>query len=382
MAEIQDNKVTQRSFMEGLESNEPPISAPKSSLFKMKSANQWIMEAQNLPDPQPLYKTLLHEGELCCLFADSNLGKSIFAVQIANKIAKDTGYIVNYFDFELSLKQFQKRYTGDFGELYTFEPNLNRIEMDFCELGFGEDYEIAIKEGLWDNIRESGAKVIIIDNITWLENNAEDPKLAGRLMQELVRIKRELGVTVLVLGHTPKRDLSTPLTQNSLAGSKRLFNFMDSVFAIGKSIRGESVRYVKQLKTRMGKVEYGENNVICYEITKEGSFLFLKETGYSSEKDHLGKSKGEIMEQKKKEAMELFNENPSLSDRAIGEMTGLGKSTVNRLLKPLREEKAMELFNGNPSLSNEEIRESTGLKPEAIEKLLKPLREKSETPEE
>ena len=42
------------------------------------------------------------------------------------------------------------------------------------------------------------------------------------------------------------------ITSNDLAGSKRLYNFFDSVFAIGKSAQDGGLRYVKQLKVRYG----------------------------------------------------------------------------------------------------------------------------------
>ena len=41
-----------------------------------------------------------------------------------------------------------------------------------------------------------------------------------------------------------------PLSQNDLAGNKKLFNFMDSVFAIGQSVNDENLQYLKQLKSR------------------------------------------------------------------------------------------------------------------------------------
>ncbi len=57
-------------------------------------------------------------GELSCLFADSNvMGKSILAVQIADRIARTDNVL--YLDFELSEKQFQLRYTNEHGELST-----------------------------------------------------------------------------------------------------------------------------------------------------------------------------------------------------------------------------------------------------------------------
>ena len=62
------------------------------------------------------------------------------------------------------------------------------------------------------------------------------------------------------------------LTQNSLAGSKRIANFMDSIFAIGASKKDRpSSRYIKQIKVRSCEMTYGEDNVIEVRLVKEGS---------------------------------------------------------------------------------------------------------------
>lgn len=54
-------------------------------MLTIKSANQTVVDAARRPDPRELYHELWYEGEVCCLFADSNLGKSIFAVQMADE---------------------------------------------------------------------------------------------------------------------------------------------------------------------------------------------------------------------------------------------------------------------------------------------------------
>ena len=51
-------------------------------MLSIKSANRTLEDAARRPDPEQLYLELWYEGEVCCLFADSNLGKSIFAVQM------------------------------------------------------------------------------------------------------------------------------------------------------------------------------------------------------------------------------------------------------------------------------------------------------------
>ncbi len=65
------------------------------------------------------------------LFADTNTGKSILAVQIGNSIATGQhipgftfGTIkqkVLYLDFELSDKQFENRYSNNYLEHYVFQ---------------------------------------------------------------------------------------------------------------------------------------------------------------------------------------------------------------------------------------------------------------------
>ena len=93
---------------------------------------------------------------------------------------------------------------------------------------------------------------------------------------------------MLVLAHTPKRNTNTPLTQNSLAGSKRIANFMDSIFAIGTSKKNRpSSRYIKQIKVRSTEMTYGDDNVIECDIVKEDDFLHFEVKGHGTEAENL-----------------------------------------------------------------------------------------------
>ena len=94
-------------------------------MLKLRTANKAIRDAALRPDPEDLYNGLWYEGEVCCLFADSNVGKSIFAVQMADEIAQTRNVL--YVDCELSDKQFQLRYTNkDTGVLHAFPESLIR----------------------------------------------------------------------------------------------------------------------------------------------------------------------------------------------------------------------------------------------------------------
>lgn len=303
----------------------------QSDFFICKSANQWIQEAKQRPNPEPLYMTLWFQGEHCCLFADSNIGKSILAVQIATAIAPNR--MVLLFDFELSDKMFQMRYTdNETQQLYNFPPNLFRLELNTESKDIiTTNLEDAIIKNIELAAINMNAQIIIIDNMTWLSSQLEKGDAAGQLMQSLQGLTRKYGWSILSISHTPKRNLSNPVTQNDLGGSKRLMNFFDSAFAIARSRKDERLVYVKQIKVRNDVLRYGEDNVIVYEIDKNGAFLHLKQIGYATEREHL-----QSMDEQEKNALKdaiiaLLNEGKT-QKQAAAEL-GISESKVSRLLK-------------------------------------------------
>ncbi|MBO4954963.1 MAG: AAA family ATPase [Muribaculaceae bacterium] len=256
-------------------------------MFVGLPANQWVYDALRRPNPKSLWHNLWYEGELCCLFADTNVGKSIYAIQIANEVARDN--TVLYFDFEMSDKQLQMRYTDpETLATYQFNDGFYRLEFD-SENSKTDTADIAqvmrnIEQAAW----ALDADAIIIDNISWLCNRAESGDAAGELMQLLIDLKRRSSLSILVLAHTPKRNIYAPINQNSLAGSKRLANFMDSMFAIGIDYtRRPYGRYIKQIKVRSSEMLYGDTNVIRASLVKEGCNITMRHDGFAAERDLL-----------------------------------------------------------------------------------------------
>ena len=159
------------------------IEDEENGLFIVKKANEALSHAKTITNPRSLWKTFWYEGEIACLFSDSNLGKSIYAVQIANEIAKTDKIL--YFDFELSEKQFQLRYTSDTtNELHSFPPYLYRVEINCDKLNPFSFEEIVI-----DEIKKLAIKldvrIIIIDNLTYLCSAMEKAEAAALLCKDL-----------------------------------------------------------------------------------------------------------------------------------------------------------------------------------------------------
>lgn len=297
-------------------------------MLNIKTANRTIREAALRPNPDALYLALWYEGEVCCLFSDSNLGKSILAMQIAAQIAMTRKVL--YFDFELSDKQFQLRYSDEQGNLNKFPDNLYRVEINRDSLDVS-NFEEAIIGNIEQAALMTGAKVLIIDNLTYLCIASEKGDAAGALMFRLMALKKKHGLSMLILAHTPKRCLSNPITQNDLAGSKKLYNFFDSVFAIGKSAKDNNLRYIKQLKVRYGNYTYDSDNVILSAIEKVGAFLQFVNIGYATEKEHLKEFTDKDRAEAINEVKRLSSEGKS--QREIARALNLSLGCVNKYLK-------------------------------------------------
>ena len=313
-------------------------------VMSIKTANRTVLEASLLPTPRALWDSFWYEGELSCLFADSNVGKSILAVQIADRIARTDNVL--YLDFELSDKQFQLRYTDEHGNLYTFPEKLYRVSLD-CNSLLEADFEEAIIGSIEQMALQTRCKIFIVDNLTYLCCAMEKGDAAGRLMIQLNNLKKRYDLSMLVLAHPPKRSLDCPITSNDLAGSKRLYNFFDSVFAIGKSAQDGGLRYVKQLKVRYGTYSYDADNVILYEIEKVDAFLQFVHRGYSTEKEHLRKLGDN--ESSQRDCMILQLSQSGKSVREIASQVNCGKSTVSRIIQRSKEAKDMAVPSVPPS---------------------------------
>lgn len=319
------------------------------SLFKIQTAEKWIADSQKRPAPKMLCGEFWFEAEVCILFADTNVGKSILAVQIADAISRgvsidglrlETGpQKVIYFDFELSDKQFEARYSdkmpgSDFySNPYRFDPNLLRAEIDTeadIDHGFA-DFESYLNASLQSAIVSHGAKILIIDNLTYLKNETERAKDALPLMKYLKALKNKYGLSILALAHTPKRDYSKPITRNDLQGSKMLINICDSSFAIGESCKDNGLRYLKQIKVRNAEMKYDSENVYLCQITKPSNFLRFEVKGYGSEREHLKDLSDGDRENLISRAKQLSaNGN---SQREISNELGISLGAVNKYLR-------------------------------------------------
>jgi len=323
---------------------EPARPSPEDChrLFTIEKGNRWMELARREPEAKQLLGELWHQGELCMLFADTNIGKSILAVQIGESIARGQSMApftcqapparVLYIDFELSKTQFGLRYSqGE--EDYQFSDNFFRAQYNFLsDPPPNVDENELLIAGIEYKLNQAKATVLIIDNITCLRGGTENSAVALALMKSLKALKNDYNLSILVLAHTPKRRNATqPISADDLHGSKLLINFADSAFAIGKSTADTDLCYLKQIKQRNTRQRYGHDNVALCRIQKPGTFLHFEFEGYSHERHHL-------LTRTAADRQQLANKIAALSadghsQREISDQLGISLATVNRLIR-------------------------------------------------
>ena len=317
-------------------------SQPRDNSLRVRTFNQMMEEAKEQPQPQKLFGEFWFEGELCILFSDSNAGKSILATQIANSICNGTSIYpfamesnkqtVLYCDFELTPKQLEARYTQNWNDHHHFADTHYRADLTpDMELPEGFDYEEYLHYGIETAIIDTGAKVVIIDNITYIASENEQAKFALPLMKQLKALKNQYGLSILALAHTPKRDKSKPITSNDLQGSRMLMNFCDSSFAIATSNEHKDRRYLKQMKQRNTQQVYGADNVCVFDIVKPHNFLQYNFVGYGDKRAHLKDPKEKQKEELTEKVLELKQQGLTL--RQIAAELGIHHNRVDRLIK-------------------------------------------------
>ena len=292
-----------------------------------------------------VYAIIIHKELLIpILFGRTNTGKSLYAVQIAEHISGRLGRTVLYLDLELSMKQFQERYTSRDGELHIWPDNLHRPDLSM------------VGDGLYDSGRflplirrmmaKVNARVLILDNLTFLVNNggmkAEDVK---PICQEFCNWAKE-GYSILVVNHTPKIQPFTPLDINHCLGSSMLTNFVQSVFAIGTDSSNPSTgRYVKQLKSRNGRIVWEGNHVIPYVIDKTLDPTMLRfiqsaqlhQTGMDTQIPIQTARECDLLKDADNMQLEQIRKlhGQGMSNRKIAEKLNLSPATVGKRLKEM-----------------------------------------------
>lgn len=322
------------------DAEDPIVNDSKSSTIL--SARQRLKDSLELPELKPLLYPFWYETELHFLFARAGTGKSAFCVELANAIANGTGYLgmkgsgtpksVLFYDLELSEYQFRARYVGD-NTNYSFSENLHMAKLDLAALGsnrYGGTLHSSVLAQIRNDIAQTKAEVVMIDNITFISSESQqDANVAMEITKGLLQIKADLNLSILVIGHTPKKKEYTPLTQGDMSGSSNFSNLADSMSAIGKSALDKDLRYLIQLKSRVTEELHGADNVVIMRLGEVNGLLGYRFEGTGAEFEHLKLDNDNLsIPDKLYEAAELYKLGKTYDE--IAKQLGISKGTITK----------------------------------------------------
>ncbi len=286
-----------------------PEQKDKPVLFKLISnLNEAFTTAKDKAFEQSqFFGDLITAGDFVIFFGTSNTGKSFLAYQLAEAISrgqnffdvshdnlphqsKETPYYalknvnqaqaVLFADFESSIEKLTRRYSNINRVHYQFSDNLKVIIPEARSI----KNKMLFIDDIEKRIVETGAKFLIVDNLSAIVFRAEESTFASELMNRIKDLQDKHGLTVLVIAHTPKGKQNKLITLDDLQGSANFANLVDSVFAIGKTTTSENLRYLKQLKTRVNEINFSSDKVIVIELkTLSNGFTGYDYASYESE---------------------------------------------------------------------------------------------------
>jgi RecA-family ATPase len=271
------------------------IELPTFKTMPIVNAFEEIKDTIN--NQKNIFGDLLTEGDLTILFGRSNVGKSFLSYQIGEAVARGKNVLnvmdgielknhgenkyfnlnnetpaqkVLYVDFEATIEKDYIRYSNK---------DLKQSDKITTPYQFCTNFITAFPDRLsvTDNllfidaieleIIKTGAKVLIIDNMSAISQDNEKSGNAAKLMNKVKDLQRRNKLTVLLMAHTPKIVQGEAIIANNLAGSSNLYNLADSVMAINMTTMADDIRYIKQLKSRYNEIQFHQDNVVAIQFS-------------------------------------------------------------------------------------------------------------------
>jgi len=264
------------------------------TLLATRPASKWILPKPKLRPHVELLSSLWRTGEIAVMFGERSVGKSIFAVQIADAIAKGNSPLnapkfyqqrrrskkgeqpppsVLYLDFELSAEQFSRRYCTEPSE--TGE-RIQRPRFAFDRAVIADNFYMPdvfrnLGEFLSHSIGHAAAArrngVVIIDSIHYLLRNATSNVEALNLMKTLRRMAADYSLSILITAPMrTRRNALRPIALKDLGVSRHVAELADTVFALGQSTAAPQYRYLKHIASRHAPILQDAHQVLALEL--------------------------------------------------------------------------------------------------------------------
>lgn len=255
---------------------------------------------------EQLFHNVWRTGEVALLLGEPGVGKSIFAVHLAEAIAGNADVLVRmceeatpsarrvvYIDLQRTDDQWKRRFSGSFTQT-AFE----RLYLDWDDIDLSADNSIRASriQASIEDVIVGGAEVVILDDITLGGINLGRPNGPLRTLCALKYLAATYPVSILVIaGARPqKRPRAASLSDVVF---RHIAEQADSVFCLSRSTFNREFRYVRHLRSASSPLVHDASDVLTFQF-KDNEFKYL---GNCEETEHLRDYAAEALRAKRDE---------------------------------------------------------------------------------
>lgn len=311
--------------------------------------------------PEKMFWKGIRQDSFGFIFGAGKTGKTIFTENLALSVASGQP---QFMGFPIALEN-RKTLFISLEEFWRQRTDRNRKQIISLEKGLTAEQILEWKKNyivgdknfpcyltteqewiyLFELVKNHSPGLVIIDSMTRLYSGAiESSEVAKEVMLKLRDFQNEMGITLIVIHHTPKQ-IGKPLSIDSLAGSRILAQDADFAIGINKSLEGK--RYIKDVFYRYA----ADDSDFVTEFSIDEN-LWCKETGKGNEFDILKGGDGRIdnssreaildkMREIKERNGELLIKISAMCDEIVEVENIMSKKTFYSTLKKLLKEEAI-----------------------------------------
>jgi KaiC/GvpD/RAD55 family RecA-like ATPase len=249
----------------------------------------------------------LIDGQSYLIYADTNVGKSVFAANILASLAM-SGVKCVYFDLENSMDMSMERlmFATNNGSVCLINwreakekkdvvfinqcllplrgvlSNLKVWDLNSLNERFGDITWVGVKKCILEAIEE-GVQVIVLDHLHYFSPSETDHAVLGEVARELNNISAVNGIVVLAVAHTKKglvfsgKDGNVTVVRpniDSINGSSLISKHFKNIVALSRNVASEEKGVRCHTSVYVDKTKYGPAGKFTIEY-REDSLVFL-----------------------------------------------------------------------------------------------------------
>ena len=212
--------------------------------------------------PIPIVDSLLYEKDILGIAGSTNVGKSVFSLQLSTCIAMGVPFMtfnipkpkrVMHVQFELKDEGFARLIKVTSQTLLEQCPvEAHRFEENCVFLSSGQRDLFTDKyEAIEANLRHTDVDVLVIDNLnTSVGVDVSKNEMAMEVLRKLINLKQKYNLSIIMVSHHKKIDVPAPIDISQMLGGSAYTNSLDFICQLSNTKRAEGIKVMKITKVR------------------------------------------------------------------------------------------------------------------------------------